>query len=145
MTTQPISNNSPHLPNSKIECGDEQRWVVENKIHIAAGARCTLSTGDYCHLTAGTESVVSCHNHSTVKVANNCTVTAGNYCVIRGGFDCEITAGPGSTLSAEDGSELKFHWWMGDKEQVTRIIVGENGIQANIPYRIQAGRVVAVN
>ncbi|HHH1742727.1 TPA: hypothetical protein ACPY9J_002264 [Yersinia enterocolitica] len=146
MATQPnINNNFPPPPTSKIECGDEQRWVVENKIQITAGARCTLSTGDYCHLTAGAESVVSCHNYSTVKVTNNCTVTAGKYCVIRGGLDCEITAGPGSTLSAEEGSELKFYWWMGDREQVTRLMVGEDGIKANIPYQIQAGRVVAVN
>jgi hypothetical protein len=53
--------------------------------------------------------------------------------------------GLGGTAAAGEGGTLLLRWWDGTRYRTTTLYVGEDGIEAEQPYRVDAqGRAVRV-
>ena len=62
-----------------------------------------------------------------------------------GGYGSTITGGDGSTITGGDGSVLTMRWWDGKRYRVATFYVGEDGIEAGVPYRVgEKGEAVRV-
>ena len=64
------------------------------------------------------------------------TLTGGDRSTLTGGDCSTLTGGDGSTLTGEDRSTLSARWWDGARYRITIGYVGENGIEAGKPYRL---------
>jgi hypothetical protein len=102
-----------------------------------AGDYGTATAGDYGTATAGTGGTATAGYRGTAMVGPGGTATAG----ICG----TAAAGEGGTAAAGEGGILSLRWWDGTRYRVTTLYVGEDGIQAGQPYRVDArGRAVRV-
>ena len=73
------------------------------------------------------------------------TATAGDGGTATAGYGGTATAGDGGTATAGDGGSIAVRWWDGQKGRYRLISadVGENGIEANKPYHVVDGKLVA--
>lgn len=79
----------------------------------------------YAHTTAG--------HHGAATAGYGGTATAG--------YEGTATAGYGGVATAGYGGVLRIAWW--DSRTRWAIgYIGENGIKANVPYRVEGGRLV---
>lgn len=131
--------------NTTIKCASGQHWLVEDFVKIISGNDSTLNGTDHCKFDTGATSVVICRHHCEVNAGDFSSVSTASHCNVKTGIDCTASVGPGTIVCAGDGTEIKFSWWMGDVERITRVVIGTNGYTPNTPYRIQSGTVVAVN
>ncbi|HJP68591.1 MAG TPA: hypothetical protein VJ846_06790, partial [Sphingomicrobium sp.] len=66
------------------------------------------------------------------------TLTGGYRSTLTGGDGSTLTGGDDSTLTGGDGSELRIRYWDNKADRYRTVIayVGEDGIEANLPYRL---------
>lgn len=68
-------------------------------------------------------------------------LTGGYGSTLTGGDRSTLTGGDGSTLTGGDGSMLIFKYW-DNRLRIVVGYVGENGIEANKPYRLNDDNVI---
>ena len=81
---------------------------------------------------------------STISVGDGSTVSGGYHSIVRGGYRSTVSGGEGSTISVGDGSTVSggegsgliLKHWNGKRYRYSLAEVGENGIKANTPYRL---------
>ena len=106
----------------------------------------TLTGGDYSTLTGGYGSTLTGGCGSTLTGGDRSTLTGGDYSTLTGGRDSTLTGGYGSTLTGGYGSTLtggygsalQIKWWdaKNSRNRIATAYVGENGIKANIAYKL---------
>ena len=99
-----------------------------------AGYRGTATAGDRGTATAGDGGTATAGYRGTATAGDGGTATAGD----RG----TATAGDGGTATAGDGGVLAIKYWddVAERIRVALAYVGEGGIEAGKPYRLDAGR-----
>ena len=111
---------------------------------VSGGDYSTVSGGDYSTVSGGDRSTVSGGNGSTVSGGNGSTVSGGDYSTVSGGYRSTVSGGNGSTVSGGNGSTVSggnnsgliLKRWNGKRYRYSVAEVGESGIKANTPYKL---------
>ena len=119
-----------------------------------AGHRGTATAGDGGTATAGDDGTATAGHRGTATAGHRGTATAGHRGTATAGDDGTATAGDGGTATAGhrgtatagddgtatagDGGILSIRWWdgNGNRHRIAVGYVGEDGIEANKPYRV---------
>ena len=81
----------------------------------------------------------------TATAGDDGTATAGKWGTATAGYGGTATAGKWGTATAGDGGTLILRWWDGCRDRTVVGHVGENGILANVAYRLnENGKMVKV-
>jgi hypothetical protein len=96
------------------------------------------------NVSAGDGSTVTGGDGSTVTGGDGSTVTGGDGSTVTGGDGSTVTGGYRSTVTGGDGSILSVRWYDGSRCRLAVGYVGENGVEAGAPYRVENGRLVPV-
>ena len=75
-------------------------------------------------------------DRSTLTGGDRSTLTGGYGSTLTGGYRSTLTGGYGSTLTGGYRSTLTAKWWDGTRYRITIGYVGEDGIKADKPYRL---------
>jgi hypothetical protein len=115
-----------------VYCGMRDEAVAYILAHGGAGRACA-----YARVTAGDEGTATAGYRGTATAGDRGTATAGD----RG----TATAGYRGTATAGDEGTVCVHWYDGTASRYRLAVgyVGEDGIEANVPYRVE-GRGVLV-
>jgi hypothetical protein len=111
------------------------------------GALSTLTGGYGSTLTGGSRSTLTGGSRSTLTGGDGSTLTGGSRSTLTGGSRSTLTGGDGSTLTGGEKSELRFTRYDRDADRYRTVLayVGEDGVKANTPYRLNDdGKVVEV-
>ena len=82
---------------------------------------------------------------STVTGGNCSTVTGGYSSTVTGGVGSTVTGGDRSTVTGGVNSIMQVKWHDGNRYRIAVAYVGEDGIEPNVPYRVENGKFVKVN
>ena len=99
----------------------------------------TKVAGNYGNAIAG--------DWGTATAGHYGKATAGHYgTAIAGDFGTAI-AGTFGTAAAGNAGIIVIQWWCEDTKRIRLAVgyVGEDGIKANTPYRVENGKLVPVN
>jgi hypothetical protein len=145
-----------------VTVGDHGTAIVGDRGHATAGDGGTATAGNHGTATVGYRGTATAHDggtasagdHGTAIVGDSGTATAGyrGTAMVVGlggtataGICGTAAAGEGGTAAAGEGGTLLLRWWDGVRYRTTTLYVGEDGIQAGQPYRVDArGRAVRV-
>jgi len=115
---------------------------------LTGGDYSTLTGGDYSTLTGGYDSTLTGGDYSTLTGGSRSTLTGGDYSTLTGGDYSTLTGGGRSTLTGGSRSTLtggydstlilKFYDFDKHRYRVVTLEVGENGIEPNKPYKLDA-------
>ncbi len=125
------------FPRGKVvHCGDRlsaTAYMVERAPGRAVvGA--SIAAGDSGTATAG--------DRGTATAGDSGTATAGDRGTATAGYGGTATAGYGGTATAGYRGTIQIRWWDGNRYRTAVGDVGENGIEADVPYHVVAGRLV---
>jgi hypothetical protein len=110
-----------------------------------AGYRGTATAGDYGAATAGDYGTATAGTGGTATAGFRGHATAGVGGHATAGEGGTAAVGEGGTAAAGEGGTLWLRWWAGPHYRTTTLYVGEDGIEAGQPYRVDAqGRAVRV-
>jgi hypothetical protein len=137
---------------STLTGGDGSTLTGGDDSTLAGGYGSTLTGGDRSTLTGGYDSTLTGGDRSTLTGGGGSTLTGGDYSTLAGGYGSTLTGGDYSTLTGGDRSTLtggdystlSIKWHDGRRYRIAIGYVGEDGIKANVPYRVQNGKFVAV-
>ena len=101
-----------------------KRWLATAPGHLAPGAVVTAGYG------------------GTATAGNSGTATAGNRGTATAGYWGTATAGYGGTATAGKMGIISIRHWNGKRYRLIVGYVGEDGIEANTPYRVEGGKLV---
>jgi hypothetical protein len=76
----------------------------------------------------------------TATAGDGGTATAGDGGTATAGYGGTATAGYGGTATAGDDGTLVLASWDGTRKRLTIVYVGEDGIEPNVAYRLDANR-----
>ncbi|MGO4763839.1 hypothetical protein AB4120_14980 [Cupriavidus sp. 2KB_3] len=109
---------------------------------LTGGNRSTLTGGDDSTLTGGYGSTLTGGDRSTLTGGDDSTLTGGDDSTLTGGYGSTLTGGDDSTLTGGDDSELRIRYWDNKANRYRTVIayVGEDGIEANVAYRLDDNR-----
>ena len=127
---------------STLTGGDDSTLTGGYRSTLTGGDHSTLTGGDRSTLTGGDCSTLTGGDHSTLTGGDHSTLTGGYRSTLTGGDDSALTGGDGSTLTGGDCSTLTGWWWDGRRRRLAVAYVGEDGIEAGVPYRVERGRFV---
>ncbi|HHW2125239.1 TPA: hypothetical protein ACUUCH_000947 [Pseudomonas aeruginosa] len=99
-----------------------------------AGYKGTATAGDWGTATAGYKGTATAGYKGTATAGNEGTATAG---------DCgTATAGDCGTATAGRKGEIRIRYWDEKTERYRTVIgyIGEDGLEPNVPYKLNAGR-----
>ncbi len=71
---------------------------------------------------------------------DNSTLIGGYGSTLTGGYRSTLTGGDCSTLIGENRSTLIIKRWDGERHRIDVAYVGENGIEAGVPYTFSDGQ-----
>jgi hypothetical protein len=122
---------------SVVHCGD--RLSATAYLSERAPGRAivggTATAGDHGTATAGYGGTATAGDRGTATAGYGGTATAGDHGT--------ATAGVGGTATAGDHGILSLRWWDGNRYRIATLYVGEDGIGAGQPYRVdENGRAV---
>ncbi|WP_446744265.1 DUF7666 domain-containing protein [Silvibacterium acidisoli] len=109
-----------------------------------AGYKGTATAGDYGTATAGYKGTATAGDYGTATAGHSGTATAGykgtatagDYGTATAGYKGTATAGHSGTATAGDYGILNIRYWDGNRERIATFYVGEDGIEPNVPYRV---------
>jgi len=101
-----------------------------------AGYRGTATAGDHGTATAGYCGTATAGNGSTATAGDHGTATAGDRSTATAGDHGTATAGDHGTATAGDGGIIQIKHWDGSRHRIKTAYVGEDGIEANVAYRL---------
>ena len=101
-----------------------------------SGYRGTATAGEGGTATAGNYGTATAGDHGTATAGEGGTATAGNYGTATAGDHGTATAGEYGTATAGEGGVVEISWW--DGRRCRRVVgyVGEDGVEANVPYSV---------
>ena len=115
---------------------------------VSGGYHATVSGGDGATVSGGYRATVSGGDGATVSGGTHATVSGGYRATVSGGDGATTLAGHNGTAKAGDKGIVAVKWWdtKADRFRLAVGYVGEDGIEANVPYRADAnGRLVKVD
>ena len=117
-----------------------------NRGTATAGDSGTATAGDRGTATAGDSGTATAGNRGTATAGNRGTATAGDSGTATAGDYGTATAGNRGTATAGEKGEIRIRFWDSSAERYRTLIgyVGEDGIKANVRYRIVAGKLAEV-
>jgi hypothetical protein len=124
---------------SVLTAGDASSLSGGDNATLKAGNGSTLKGGDRSLLTAGDGSTLVGGNRATLRAYNGSTLVGGSGAILTAGDGSTLTACEGAILTAGTGSTLIIRRWDGKQWQTHDYHVGQDGIEANVTYRIEAG------
>ena len=95
---------------------------------VSGGNRSTVNGGDYSTVNGG--------YRSTVSGGYGSTVNGGDWSTVNGGEGSTVSGGYRSTVSGGIGSILQVKWDDGTRFRIATAYVGEDGIEANVKYKV---------
>ena len=110
--------------------------ITDEKAEEIGGYASTLTGGYASTLTGG--------DASTLTGGYASTLTGGDASTLTGGDASTLTGGDASTLTGGNRSTLLIRWWDGRRYRIAAFNVGEDGIEPNVAYRCEAGKLVRV-
>jgi hypothetical protein len=121
------------------------RGVVIVGATVTTGDHGTAIVGDRGHATVGDGGTATAGDGGQAVAGIYGTATAGAHGhAVAGGYGTAIV-GPSGTAAAGEGGTLSLRWWDGVRDRTTTLYVGEDGIEAEQPYQVDAqGRAVRV-
>ena len=94
----------------------------------------TATAGDYGTATAGDGGTATAGYRGTATAGDDGTATAG--------YRGTATAGDYGTATAGDGGTLCLSYFDGKRRRIVIAYVGEDGVKANVAYRVRDGKLV---
>jgi hypothetical protein len=123
--------------------GDHGTATAGDHGTATAGYGGTATAGDRGTATAGDHGTATAGDHGTATAGYGGTATAGYGGTATAGDHGTATAGVGGTATAGDHGILSLRWWDGNRYRIATLYVGEDGIGAGQPYRVdENGRAV---
>ena len=100
----------------------------------------TLTGGGCSTLTGGYGSTLTGGGGSTLTGGNGSALTGGDRSTLTGGDCSTLTGGNDSTLTGGNYSTLQIKWWdhVASRGRIATAYVGEDGIEANTAYKLDA-------
>ncbi|MBH4072677.1 hypothetical protein I5M42_13525 [Pseudomonas aeruginosa] len=97
-----------------------------------AGYKGTATAGDWGTATAGDEGTATAGNWGTATAGYKGTATAG--------YKGTATAGDEGTATAGEKGEIRIRYWDEKADRYRTVIgyIGEDGLEPNVPYRLNA-------
>ncbi|HIB3295997.1 TPA: hypothetical protein ACWV9D_003301 [Pseudomonas aeruginosa] len=99
-----------------------------------AGDEGTATAGDWGTATAGYKGTATAGNWGTATAGDEGTATAGNWGT--------ATAGDKGTATAGEKGEIRIRYWDEKADRYRTVIgyIGEDGLEPNVPYKLNACR-----
>ena len=102
---------------------------------VKGGDGATVTGGDGATVTGGDDATVTGGYGATVKGGDRATVKGGDGAKVTGGDGATVTGGYGATVKGGCNAVLSLIFYKGRRMTVI-VRVGENGIRANTPYKL---------
>ena len=126
-----------------VSVGDHGTATAGHAGTATAGHAGTATAGEYCMATAGNSGTATAGNSGTATAGHAGTATAGNFGTATAGHCGTATAGHCGTATAGVGGIIRIRRWDGNRNRDVVGYIGEDGLQPNTPYRLDAeGRFV---
>ncbi len=119
-----------------------------NEGTATAGYKGTATAGDWGTATAGDEGTATAGDWGTATAGYKGTATAGNEGTATAGYKGTATAGDWGTATAGDEGtatagekgEIRIRYWDEKADRYRTVIgyIGEDGLEPNVPYRLNA-------
>jgi len=116
--------------------GDRGTATAGDRGTAIAGYRGTAIAGDYGHATAGYYGTATAGDRGTAIAGYRGTAIAGDRGTATAGDCGTATAGDCGTATAGVGGAMSILFYDGKKFRLAVAVVGENGIEPNVPYRV---------
>jgi hypothetical protein len=133
---------------ASLTVGDEQTCIVGalgtatagDSGTATAGYSGTATAGYRGTATAGYRGTATAGYSGTATAGYRGTATAGYRGTATAGYRGTATAGDSGTATAGDSGELRIRWYdyRADRYRLAVAYVGEDGIEPNVPYRLDA-------
>ena len=143
-------NRKVKFPRGEVVfCGGREAAAAEicrlgatGPVHFStatAGTRGTATAGDAGTATAGTRGTATAGYAGTATAGYAGTATAGDEGTATAGYAGTATAGTRGTATAGDEGIIAIAWYdvAQGRLRLARGLVGENGIEANVPYVVK--------
>ena len=121
---------------------EEATKIIQDRYPNAAVIGGTATAGDYGTATAGYRGTATAGDGGTATAGDEGTATAGDRGTAMAGDVGTATAGAYGTATAGAYGEIRIRWWDGNRYRLAVGYVGEDGIQPNIPYVVQNGKLI---
>ncbi|MGV8528843.1 hypothetical protein ACV35S_06905, partial [Pseudomonas aeruginosa] len=98
--------------------------------------------GAYGTATAGYKGTATAGDEGTATAGYKGTATAGYKGTATAGDEGTATAGNWGTATAGEKGEVRIRYWDEKTERCRTVIgyIGEDGLEPNVPYKLNAGR-----
>jgi hypothetical protein len=129
---------------SQITGGDDATVTGGNYATVTGGNYAKVTGGDYAKVTGGDCAKVTGGDCAKVTGGDGAQVTGGNCAQVTGGNCAQVTGGNYAKVAGGDGAVLSVYNW-DQKANRWRLVVGyvgEDGIEAGIPYCVKDGCLV---
>ncbi len=106
-----------------------------------AGDEGTATAGDRGTATAGDEGTATAGDRGTATAGDRGTATAGYRGTATAGYRGTATAGDEGTATAGEKGEIRIRYWDEKANRYRTVIgyIGEDGLEPNVPYKLNAG------
>jgi hypothetical protein len=118
--------------------GDSGTATAGDRGTATAGYRGTATAGYRGTATAGYRGTATAGYRGTATAGDSGTATAGALGTATAGDSGTATAGDSGTATAGDSGEIRVRWYDDKNDRYRTVIgyVGEDGIEANVAYRL---------
>jgi hypothetical protein len=120
--------NPAEVPGAFIVGGDNST--------VTGGNRSTVTGGNRSTVIGGYRSTVTGGDRSTVTGGIGSTVIGGYRSTVTGGDRSTVTGGIGSTVIGGIDSVLTIDYYDGKRDRIAIAYVGEDGIEPDVPYKL---------
>ncbi|MBX5689031.1 hypothetical protein ISD91_27455 [Pseudomonas aeruginosa] len=112
-----------------------------NEGTATAGNEGTATAGNWGTATAGYRGTATAGNEGTATAGYRGTATAGNEGTATAGYRGTATAGYRGTATAGEKGEIRIRYWDEKADRYRTVIgyIGEDGLEPNVPYKLNAG------
>jgi hypothetical protein len=121
---------------SKLNGGDGSTLTGGDGSTLTGGEDSKLTGGDKSTLIGGYYSTLNCGDYSTLIGGYGSTLTGGDCSKLTGGANSKLTGGYGSKLTGGNSSTLIFQYYQKSTIRIKVAYVGEDGIEADLPYKL---------
>ncbi|HCG0692864.1 TPA: hypothetical protein NJJ58_001564 [Pseudomonas aeruginosa] len=146
-TTQFLIANEPRsagvaVIGATLQAGDKELCQVGAYGTATAGDEGTATAGDEGTATAGDKGTATAGNWGTATAGDKGTATAGYKGTATAGDKGTATAGDKGTATAGEKGEIRIRYWDEKADRYRTVIgyIGEDGLEPNVPYKLNAGR-----
>ncbi len=128
--------------------GDDATVTGGDYATVTGGDYATVTGGDYATVTGGHHATVTGGYRAMVTGGDDATVTGGDYATVTGGYRAMVTGGYRAMVTGGDDATVTggyratilISYWDHEKHRKRVVVgyVGEDGIKANTPYRLDS-------